>query len=164
MQDRNQIDETSCDARPDHTVGSEADVQHLGRFVCFTPKADITEQIDQCPLRAKSRPNAQGTNRYRRRRRSLLAILSAGLRSRQRDMRLILVPSSVRLYISPLPSKMNPTMGLPILDVSTEPAAPTLISVTDPSTPTFQPSIRWKPANASSVINTMMMDRACAPS
>ena len=39
-----------------------------------------------------------------------------------------------------------------------------VISATEPSTPTFQPSLRRKLASASSVINMMMTERACTPS
>lgn len=46
-------------------------------------------------------------------------------------MRLILVPSKVRLYISPLLSKKKPTIGLPILSVSIEPTTPTVIRATE---------------------------------
>ena len=45
-----------------------------------------------------------------------------------------------------------------------EPPTPTVTMVTDPSTPTFQPSLRRKLSSASSVMNTMMTVRACTPS
>ena len=63
-------------------------------------------------------------------------------------MRLIFEPSSVRLYIKPFWSKMKPTTGLRTLLVSICPPAPTVMIATEPSTPTFQPSVRWKLANA----------------
>src|SRR5262249_54925650 len=52
------------------------------------------------------------------------------------EMRVIFVPSSVRLYISPLLSKMKPTMGLTILSVSIEPRDPTVVSAPEPPSPT----------------------------
>ena len=42
--------------------------------------------------------------------------------------------------------------------------APSVIKVTEPSTPTFQPAVRLKPASAEGVMNMMMTVRACAPS
>src|SRR5215468_1939411 len=83
------------------------------------------------------------------------------------DQRLILVifvPSRVRLYMSPLPSKMKPTIGLATLLESIEPPMPTVIKATEPSTPTFQPRMRLNPSRASGVMKTMMTERACAPS
>jgi hypothetical protein len=39
MQDRiNQIDKTSCTARPDHTVGSDSENLRLSKTSPFTPK------------------------------------------------------------------------------------------------------------------------------
>ena len=47
------------------------------------------------------------------------------------------------MYIRPLPSKMKPTIGVVILEVSTDAPTPTVMMATDPSTPTFQPST-WR--------------------
>src|SRR5437870_3198308 len=82
----------------------------------------------------------------------------------QRSILLIFEPSRVKLYISPLPSKMKPTMGLATLLESIEPPIPTVINATEPSTPTFQPFTRRKPASASGVMKAMITDRDCAPS
>ena len=41
---------------------------------------------------------------------------------------------------------------------------PTVINATEPSTPTFQPFTRLKPASASGVMKAMITDRDCAPS
>ena len=54
--------------------------------------------------------------------------------------------------------------GLVIWLVSIEAPAPSVIKVTEPSTPTFQPAVRLKPASAEGVMNMMMTVRACAPS
>jgi len=56
-------------------------------------------------------------------------------------MREIFDPSSVRLYMRPFGSRMNPTTGLVILLVSMEPPMPTVTMATEPSTPTFQPAV-----------------------
>src|SRR5262245_63594978 len=46
MQDRiNQVDETSCIARPDHTVGSKAALRHVGFNVWFARKETSTAVI-----------------------------------------------------------------------------------------------------------------------
>ena len=58
-----------------------------------------------------------------------------------RTMRLIFDPSRVRLYIKPFWSKMKPMTGLRMVLVSMAPPAPTVMMATDPSTPTFQPSV-----------------------
>src|SRR6478672_10287319 len=79
-------------------------------------------------------------------------------------MRLIFEPSNVRLYISPVGSSTNPMTGLVIWLVSIEAPAPSVIKVTEPSTPTFHPAVRLKPASADGVMNMMMTVRACAPS
>ena len=68
------------------------------------------------------------------------------------------------MYISPLLSRMKPTTGLVTFSVSNEPPAPTVIKATEPSITTYQPSMRWKPASASGVMNMMTTDFACAPS
>jgi hypothetical protein len=65
----------------------------------------------------------------------------AGERGGYLSMRLILEPSSVRLYIRPFRSKMNPTIGLVMLLVSIAPPAPMAMMVIEPSMPTFQPSV-----------------------
>src|SRR6185503_10408567 len=57
---------------------------------------------------------------------------------------------------------MNPITGLRMLLVSICPPAPTAMIAIDPSTPTFQPSVRWKSASAASVMNMMIADRAFA--
>src|SRR5262245_58809944 len=59
-----------------------------------------------------------------------------------RSMRVIFEPSRVRLYMSPLASKMKPTMGLAIRVVSIEPPAPTVTIATEASTPAFHPCVR----------------------
>jgi len=56
-------------------------------------------------------------------------------------IREILDPSSVRLYMRPLVSRMNPTTGLVILLESIDPPAPMVTITIDPSTPTFQPCV-----------------------
>jgi hypothetical protein len=40
------------------------------------------------------------------------------------------------------------------------PPAPTVMMAIDPSTPTFQPSVRWKLSSAAPVMNMMIADRA----
>ena len=57
-------------------------------------------------------------------------------------MREIFEPSSVRLYIRPLGSRMKPTTGLVILLVSIEPPMPTVMMATEASAPIFQPAVR----------------------
>jgi hypothetical protein len=58
------------------------------------------------------------------------------------DMRVILDPSGVKLYIRPAGSRINPITGLVILLVSIEPPTPRVIIATEPSIPTFQPAVR----------------------
>ena len=50
-------------------------------------------------------------------------------------------PSRVKLYINPFWSRMKPTIGWFILDVSSVVPAPNVTTATEPSTPTFQPSL-----------------------
>ena len=57
-------------------------------------------------------------------------------------IRVIFVPSSVKLYMRPSGSKIKPTTGLVTLSVSIEPPAPTVRIATDPSTPILNPSTR----------------------
>ena len=58
------------------------------------------------------------------------------------EMRVILEPSRVKLYIRPSGSRMNPITGLVILLVSIEPPTPIVIIATEPSIPTFHPAVR----------------------
>src|SRR4029453_1758318 len=53
MQDRiNQVDETSCTARPDHTVGSDAVIRRCPRNVRFAPGSGRRADIDGRQVRA----------------------------------------------------------------------------------------------------------------
>jgi hypothetical protein len=53
MQDRiNQVDETSCNARPDHTVGSIATELNLSDDIRFSLESDRLTDIPDWQLRA----------------------------------------------------------------------------------------------------------------
>src|SRR5215831_17439963 len=60
MQDRisPNSNKSSCNARPDHTFGSEADIARLPDNVRFTPESGQIAEIAVCPLRAKSGQSA----------------------------------------------------------------------------------------------------------
>ena len=64
---------------------------------------------------------------------------SGSCAARHREMRLIFEPSKVKLYISPVGSRMNPITGLVSFSVSSEPPSPIVAIAIDPSTPTLQP-------------------------
>jgi hypothetical protein len=56
MQDRIcQVDETSCNARPDHTFGSKAALTAPKCDFSFTPETGLNSDIKACPKRATSR-------------------------------------------------------------------------------------------------------------
>jgi hypothetical protein len=57
MQDRisPNSNKSSCNARPDHTFGSGADITRLLSNVRLTPESRQTADAPICPLRAKSR-------------------------------------------------------------------------------------------------------------
>src|SRR3981189_1346908 len=55
MQDRIcQVDETSCNARPDHTFGSKADLTAPKSNFRYTPQSGLRADIAPCPFRANS--------------------------------------------------------------------------------------------------------------
>jgi hypothetical protein len=51
-----QVDETSCNARPDHTFGSIATELNSPRHVRFTPVSNRTADIAAGPVRATTGP------------------------------------------------------------------------------------------------------------
>jgi hypothetical protein len=56
MQDRIcQVDETSCNARPDHTSGSKTEVSALPRDVCFTSQSRHQLSATATSVRANKR-------------------------------------------------------------------------------------------------------------
>src|SRR2546423_1694607 len=56
MQDRiNQVDEISCTARPDHTVGSKADLMAPKSNFRFAPEGGLRADIASLPFRARTR-------------------------------------------------------------------------------------------------------------
>src|SRR5258705_12127892 len=56
MQDRIcQVDETSCNARPDHTFGSKGDIGGRLDEVCFTPMNGHRQTAPACPFGARKR-------------------------------------------------------------------------------------------------------------
>src|SRR5579871_1613443 len=94
-----------------------------------------------CPFRTPNRGSINGVGAPRG-----SSLGNSGRQNLQRpadyfEMREIFEPSSVKLYIKPFGSRMNPTTGLVILFVSIEPPAPTVMIATDASAPTFQPAV-----------------------
>src|SRR5262245_8837505 len=71
-------------------------------------------------------------------------------------MRLIFVPSSVRLYMRPAGSSTKPMTGLTTSSLSIEPLTPTVMIVTEPSTPIFHPALRRNPSSASWVMHAKL--------
>src|SRR5947208_2635660 len=67
MQDRiNQVDEISCTARPDHTVGSKADLMAPKSNFRFAPEGGLRADIASLPFRATSGNRRRSINGARR--------------------------------------------------------------------------------------------------
>src|SRR3569623_3100490 len=84
-------------------------------------------------------------------------------RRRQDFMRVIFVPSKVRLAIRPAFVRTNATTGPLIVLASIWPLAPVRSTATDASAPTDQPSLLRNASSDSCVKNMKMMAFDCAP-